>query len=200
MPVNIPQGGFSPEQQSMINNRFGTGSQYGSAPMSGLEFMGTPTSTGQEYAQRQMARQGGAAQAPGFSLGGQAGAGGPGSAGGGKPGGAPGQMGPQQPGGGKAGGPPGQMGSQAQGGKPGGAPGQMGQAPQPGFPPPTGKPGMPPVNPSALGGQRPGDGLLNLPQQQGVIDQSRVDLNAAPQPGPHTGGRYQPQFEYGRRY
>jgi hypothetical protein len=141
----------------------------------------------------------------GGSLGGQMGPQQPGAAGGGKPGGPGGQMGPQQPGG-KPGGPGGsqnQMGPQQPGGKPGGPGGQMGsqfrQAPQPGFPPPTGKPGMPPVNPQGLAGQRPqiGNGLLNLPQQQGVLGQAGVDLNA-PQGAASSMGIAQQM--YGRPY
>ena len=106
---------------------------------------------------------------------------------GGKPGGPGGQMGPQQPGG-KPGGPGGQMGSQM-GGQ------MMRQAPQSGFPPPTGKPGMPPVNPQGLAGQRTqmGNGLLNLQGQPGVLDQANVNLGAAPsamQPGQRVFGGY----------
>ena len=170
MPVNIPQGGFSPEQQAMIDQRFGTGSQYGSGTSAGPS-----------------------GQSPGFSMGRQGGLGG--QMGpqqhGGKPGGPGGQMGPQQPGG-KPGGP----GGQQQAGKPGGPGGQAG--PQPGMPPPTGKPGMPPVNPGGLAQQRPqmGNGLLGLQRQPGVLDQARVDMGAAPQPsptgptGPYSNNRY----------
>lgn len=160
MPVNIPQGGFSPEQQAMIDQRFGTGSQYGSGTSAGPSGL---FGTGSMYPARANPA-GPSGQSPGFSMGRQ--------------GGLSGQMGPQQPGG-KPGGP----GGQQQAGKPGGPGGQMG--PQPGMPPPTGKPGMPPVNPGGLAQQRPqmGNGLLGLQRQPGVLGQAQVDLSAAqPQP------------------
>lgn len=95
----------------------------------------------------------------------------------GKPGGPPQQFkpgkpgGPPQPGGGSYGG----MGPQF------GARNMFMGPPQAGFPPPTGKPGLPPVNPSALNDMRPqiGPGIIPPnPQSFTAANQSAgVDLS-----------------------
>lgn len=90
----------------------------------------------------------------------------------------------------KPGGPPPQMQRPMPGamfGSQFGARNMFNQPPQPGFPPPTGKPGLPPVNPSALPGMRPniGPSVMPGPSPQAL---GNVALSSQAQLGPAAPG------------